>query len=95
MADSTYKDLQLQFKIVSLNKITPVIDSLKLDGEVNGTLNVLQKDGIYLPSSNLNIDGFGINDIPLGDLAINIVGNRDLTEFQVNSQLSDNGVGEI
>ncbi|MGC1514179.1 MAG: translocation/assembly module TamB domain-containing protein [Maribacter sp.] len=91
LADSTYKDLQLEFKIVSLNKITPVIDSLKLQGEVNGTLNVLQKDGIYLPSSNLNIDGFGINDIPLGDLAINIIGNKDLTEFQVNSQLSDNG----
>ncbi|WP_396634888.1 translocation/assembly module TamB domain-containing protein [Maribacter sp. R86514] len=90
LADSTYKDLQLQFKIVSLDKITPVIDSLKLQGEVNGTLNVLQKDGIYLPSSNLNIVDFGINRIPLGDLAINIIGNKDLTEFQVNSQLSDN-----
>ncbi|WP_099543277.1 translocation/assembly module TamB domain-containing protein [Maribacter sp. 4G9] len=92
LADSTYKDLQLQFKIVSLNKITPVIDSLKLQGEVNGNLNILQKDGIYLPSSNLNIDRFAINDMPMGDLAISIVGNRDLTEFQVNSQLSDNGV---
>lgn len=92
LADSTYKDLQLQFKIVSLNKITPVIDSLKLQGEVNGNLNILQKDGIYLPSSNLNIVGFGINSIDLGDLAISIVGNRDLTEFQVNSQLTDNGV---
>ena len=92
LADSTYKDLQLQFKIVSLDKITPVIDSLKLQGEVNGTLNVLQKDGIYLPSSNLNIEHFGINDIPLGDLAISIIGNKDLTEFQVNSQLSDNGL---
>ncbi|WP_441824778.1 translocation/assembly module TamB domain-containing protein [Maribacter spongiicola] len=92
LADSTYKDLQLQFKIVSLDKITPVIDSLKLQGEVNGTLNVLQKDGIYLPSSNLNIDNFGINDIPLGDLVINIIGNKDLSEFQVNSQLSDNKV---
>ncbi len=92
LADSTYKDLQLQFKIVSLDKITPVIDSLKLQGEVNGTLNVLQKDGIYLPSSNLNIGHFGINDIPLGDLAISIIGNKDLTEFQVNSQLSDNGL---
>ena len=92
LADSTYKDLELQFKIVSLNKITPVIDSLKLQGEVNGTLNVLQKDGIYLPSSNLSILDFGINDIDLGDLAISIVGNRDLTEFQVNSQLTDNGV---
>ncbi len=92
LADSTYKDLQLQFKIVSLNKITPVIDSLKLQGEVNGSLNILQKDGIYLPSSNLNIGDFGINDMPLGDLAISIAGNRDLTEFQVNSQLTDKGV---
>jgi len=92
LADSTYKDLQLQFKIVSLNKITPVIDSLKLQGEVNGNLNILQKDGIYLPSSSLNIANFGINDTRLGDLAISIVGNRDLTEFQVNSQLTDEGI---
>ncbi|MFS4469308.1 translocation/assembly module TamB domain-containing protein [Maribacter sp. 2210JD10-5] len=92
LADSTYKDLQLQFKIVSLDKITPLIDSLKLEGEVNGTLNILQKDGIYLPSSNLNIEGFGINEVPLGDLGVSIVGNRDLTEFQVNSQLSENGI---
>ncbi len=92
LADSTYKDLQLQFKIVSLDKVTPVIDSLKLQGEVNGTLNVLQKDGVYLPSSNLNIGGFGINDMPMGDLDISIVGNKDLTEFQVNTQLAKNGV---
>ncbi len=92
IADSTYKDLQLQFKIVSLNKITPVIDSLKLQGEVNGDLNILQKDGIYLPSSSLKITDFGVNDTRLGDLAISIVGNRDLTEFQVNSQLSDKNI---
>ncbi|MFD0798542.1 translocation/assembly module TamB domain-containing protein [Maribacter chungangensis] len=92
IADSTYKDLQLQFKIVSLNKITPVIDSLKLQGEVNGNLNILQIDGVYLPSSSLNIVDFGVNDTRLGDLAISIVGNRDLTEFQVNSQLTENDV---
>ncbi len=91
LADSTYKDLELQFKIVSLNKITPSIDSLKLQGEVNGTLNILQKDDIYLPSSNLGIEDFSINDIRLGDLAIGIVGNKDLTEFSVNSQITDNG----
>ena len=48
LADSTYKDLQLQFKIVSLDKIAPVIDSLNVEGEVNGTLNIFQKDGIYI-----------------------------------------------
>jgi len=92
LADSTYKDLQLQFKIVSLNKITPLIENLKLQGEVNGNLNILQKEGIYLPSSSLDIDNFGINDTRLGDMDISIVGNKDLTEFQVNSQLTDQGL---
>ncbi|RAJ09996.1 uncharacterized protein DUF490 [Arenibacter echinorum] len=91
LADSTYKDIELQFKIVTLGKITPAIDSLKLHGEVNGTLNVLQKDNVYLPSSNLNIKNFGINNITLGDLAIGIVGNRDLTDFVVNTSLVDKG----
>ncbi|NNK10096.1 MAG: translocation/assembly module TamB [Flavobacteriaceae bacterium] len=92
LADSTYKDLQLDFKIVSLNKITPSIDSLRLQGEINGTLNILQKDDIYLPSCNLQISDFGVNEIPLGELSIGIVGNRDLTEYVVNSQISDDGV---
>ncbi len=91
LADSTYKDLQLQFKIVSLNKITPAIDSLKLQGEVNGTLNILQKDNVYLPSSNLGVEDFSINDIRLGDLSLGIVGNKDLTDFVVNSQITDKG----
>ncbi|MGB5499869.1 MAG: translocation/assembly module TamB domain-containing protein, partial [Maribacter sp.] len=95
LADSTYKDLELQFKIVSLEKITPVIDSLKLEGEVNGTLNVLQKDDVYLPSSNLGITDFAVNGMRLGDLNIGIVGNRDLTDFVVNSQLTDNGVEKL
>ncbi len=92
LADSTYKDLQLDFKIVSLNKITPAIDSLRLKGEVNGTLNILQKDDIYLPSCNLQITDFGVNDMTLGELSIGIVGNRDLTEYVVNSQISNRGI---
>src|SRR5690606_3500370 len=91
LADSTYKDVELQFKIVSLDKITPTIDSLKLKGEIDGTLNILQKDNIYLPSSNLKISKFGINNVPMGDLSLGIVGNRDLTNYVVNATLMDNG----
>lgn len=91
LADSTYKDLELRFKIVSLNKIAPAIDSLKLSGEINGVLNVLQEDEVYLPIGNLSISDFGVNDIPLGQLDIGIVGNRDLTEFSVNTQITENG----
>ncbi len=95
LADSTFKDLQLQFKIVSLDKIAPVFDSLRLKGKVNGTLNILQKDNIYLPSSNLAVDDFSINDIRLGDLTMGIVGNRDLTDFVVSTQITDNGVEKL
>ncbi|MDT0608446.1 translocation/assembly module TamB domain-containing protein [Croceitalea rosinachiae] len=91
LADSTYKDLELQFKIVSLNKITPAIDSLKLDGQVNGFLNILQKDGKYLPSSSLDINDFSVNDLHMGDMEVVVFGNNDLSEFGVNSWLTDNG----
>ncbi|MEM6893908.1 MAG: translocation/assembly module TamB domain-containing protein [Bacteroidota bacterium] len=91
LADSTYKNLDLQFKLVSLDKITPSIDSLKLEGGVNGFLNILQKDGKYLPTSSLKIDDFAVNDMLLGNLEIGIFGNNDLTEFGVSTWLENNG----
>src|SRR5690606_38789262 len=45
--DSTQKDLKLNFKNVDLAKITPDIDSLSLSGNVNGKLDILQKNGNY------------------------------------------------
>lgn len=91
IADSTYKNVELGFEKVSLNKITPDIDSLSLGGELNGVLNVRQDAGSYLPAGNLNISGFALNGFKLGDLVFGIVGNRDLSEFSVNTQISDNG----
>jgi len=91
LADSTYKDLNLQFKIVSLDKITPAIDSLRLDGSVDGFLNILQKDGKYLPTSSLNIADFSVNKRRMGNLEVGIFGNNDLTQFGVSTWLSDNG----
>jgi len=95
LADSTYKDLQLEFKLVSLEKITPSIDSLKLNGAVDGYLNILQKDNIYLPSSNLKVADFTANNVPLGDLEIGIFGNNDLTEFGVSTWLNKDGLEKL
>ena len=91
IADSTYKDLQLQFKIVSLSKISPAIDSLNLQGEVNGILNIWQKDNLYRPTSNLEIKDFSINGIRMGHMNIGIAGNKDLTNFSVNTLITDKG----
>lgn len=89
LADSTYKDLDLNFKIVSLAKITPSIDSLKLDGRINGYLNIRQNEGQYLPIAGLDIEKFAVNDRILGNLLVNVSGNNDLSEYIVNCELSE------
>nr|WP_245243837.1 translocation/assembly module TamB [Mariniflexile gromovii] len=82
--DSTQKDLKLDFKNVDLAKIVPEIDSLKLAGRVNGKLDLLQKNGSYLPNSNIVIDDFKVNDFELGSFDANIKGNQNLTNYNVD-----------
>lgn len=87
--DSTQKDLKLNFKNVDLAKITPDIDSLSLAGNVNGKLDVLQKNGNYLPNSTIVIDNFKVNDFLLGSFDAIISGNETLTNYNVNATIKD------
>ncbi|MEP1490105.1 MAG: translocation/assembly module TamB domain-containing protein [Algibacter sp.] len=87
--DLTEKDLKLDFKNVDLAKITPDIDSLSLAGNVNGKLDILQKNGNYLPKSTVVIDGFKVNDFPLGSFDATITGNETLTNYRVNASIKN------
>ncbi|WP_274476217.1 translocation/assembly module TamB domain-containing protein [Mangrovimonas aestuarii] len=89
LLDSTSKDLTLNFKNVNLDHVTPELDSIKLGGRINGKLNVLQKKGIYLPSSTITIDSFEVNDFILGDFNANIEGNENLTEYTIEASIKD------
>ncbi len=87
--DSTQKDLKLNFKNVDLAKITPDIDSLSLDGNVNGKLDILQQNGSYLPNSSVVINNFKVNKFPLGNFDATIAGNKDLTNYNVNATIKN------
>lgn len=87
--DSTQKDVRLKFKDVDLAKIVPDIDSLSLAGNVNGKLDILQKNGSYLPNSTVTIDDFKVNDFELGSFDANIEGNETLTNYLVNVTIKD------
>ncbi|PKQ46413.1 translocation/assembly module TamB domain-containing protein [Confluentibacter flavum] len=87
--DSTEKDLKLNFKNVDLAKITPDIDSLSLAGNVNGKLDLLQKNGNYLPNSTIVIDDFKVNDFELGSFDASITGNENLTNYIVDVTIKD------
>ncbi len=86
--DSINKDLKLHFKNVELSKITPEIDSLTLSGNVNGQLNILQKNGNYLPTSAVVIDSFTVNRFNLGSFDASIKSD-DLTSYNVDIAIKD------
>jgi hypothetical protein len=93
--DSTYKRIELDFKDVNLNKITPRVDSLTFAGKVNGKLDVIQEKGVYLPASNIDIRNFKVNNYELGNLKANIVGNKSLTDYRVDVLLQNDNLKSL
>ncbi|MES2811119.1 MAG: translocation/assembly module TamB domain-containing protein [Bacteroidota bacterium] len=92
LRDSTYKDLQLSFKDVELDKITPTVDSLKFKGKVNGLVDFKQRKSIYEPSSSLSIDSLSVNNFALGKLSIDVKGDDSFKNFKVNTVLRNDGL---
>ncbi len=89
------KDVNLKFTNVDLTKITPRVDSLTLAGRVNGGLKILQKEGVYLPNSNITINELRANNFELGDLTADISGNESLTNYTVDLNLENDGIKSL
>ncbi len=85
--DSISKDLKFSFKDVDLAKITPHIDSLNLEGLINGELNYEQFGNQINPSVNLTVSDFQINDSEQGNLSVNIEGENSLKNYAINISL--------
>src|SRR5690606_14731324 len=86
------KDLQLIFKDVDLDGITPAISNFKLKGTLDGEINFRQENNIYQPTSSLVVDDLVVNDITLGKLNIDITGDDTFRSFDVNSVLVNENV---
>tara|TARA_R110002111_G_scaffold106025_4_gene164173 strand:+ start:5660 stop:10174 length:4515 start_codon:yes stop_codon:yes gene_type:complete len=93
--DSINKDFNVDFKDVQLVKITPRIDSLALKGIVNGKLDVVQNNGVYLPKSNVEISGLFVNDYDLGNLKAKVEGNNSLTNYNVDVTLVNDNLKSL
>ena len=87
--DSTQKDLKINFKKVKLSSLLPEIDSLSLNGILNGRLDFLQKDGQYSPKGNLSVSDFKINSFEQGNLDLNIVGDNSYEKYAVDLTLEN------
>jgi len=85
--DSTYANLNLEFKDVNPGNLLPPIDSLQIYGNMNGQMNIVRKQEAFIPTSQILIDHLSVNEQPYGDLDLNISGNSDFSQFTISSEL--------
>lgn len=86
------KDINLNFTEVDLTKITPRIDSLLLEGRIDGALKLRQTNGVYLPNSTVVISDLRANDFELGDLNAIVTGDQSLTNYAVDLSLENDNL---
>jgi len=84
---NSFKDLQLNFKDVNLNKITPDDDLFVFNGNINGAVNFKQDKEIYRPTASIVIDQLNLNKSNLGTLKFDIEGDQSLSKFAIKSTI--------
>ena len=70
VGNSKNRNIDLKFENVNLYDVTPAIDSVKVDGKINGSLRLKTVNNQTLPYADLTINYFSINDDYYGDLTL-------------------------
>lgn len=78
--------INFDFKNVNLSKIIPDIESLKVDGIVNGAITYVKQNKQIKPQANFTIDNFKLNDIEQGNAHVMVVGENP-TNYNVDISL--------
>ncbi|SEH72443.1 Family of unknown function [Paenimyroides aquimaris] len=87
MNGDVYKDLNLDFENVELDKITPDLNNLTFAGLINGNISFVQENNIFKPKSKLNVKDLEINDVLLGLFTFEVEGDESLQNFNVKSNI--------
>lgn len=91
--DTISKDLTFKLENVNLATVTPDIDSLKLKGILNGSLNYNQLNDKIKPTANFSIANFNVNNSYQGNLKVAVEGKNSLRNYGVDISLErDNAI---
>ena len=89
------KNLDLSLQNVNLEDITPSIDSVALDGKVNGTVNLRTVKGKTLPIADMEINYFSINNDYYGDLKFKATSDDNIRNYTYDLVLDNSGLKTI
>lgn len=86
---ASYKDLELSFKGVDLNQITPTDPNFVINGNLNGIVKYKQDKTVFQPTASIQIDHLNVNNAALGHLNFDITGDENFRKFAVNSSIEN------
>lgn len=87
--DTISKDLTFKFDNVNLATVTPKMDSIRVKGIMNGSLNYKQLNEVIKPTANFTIVDFNMNDSYLGNLIVAVEGKNSIRNYGVNITLEN------
>ncbi len=90
--DEDNRNIDLKFKNVNLIDITPSIDSVVVDGKINGTISLKKIEGKTLPFADLIVNYFSINDDYYGDLTLFANGDETIKNYNFIATLLNSGL---
>ena len=90
--DEENRNIDLKFKNVNLIDITPSIDSVVVDGKINGTISLKKIEGKTLPFADLIVNYFSINDDFYGDLTLFANGDETIKNYNFVATLLNSGL---
>ncbi len=83
------KNIDLRLSNVNLEDITPSIDSVKIDGKVNGSINLRTINNKTLPIADLTINYFSINNDYYGDLNFKAASDQNIRNYTFDLALEN------
>ena len=84
------KDILLKFENVEIAKVIPPIKYIKMEGILNGLVNILEENKQITPISKVEISDLKINDKAFGNLNLEIIGTNSRKKYQVDLALKRN-----
>ena len=90
--DEDNRNIDLKLNNVNLFDITPSIDSVVVDGKINGTISLKKVEGKTLPFADLIVNYFSINKDYYGDLTLYANGDETIKNYNFVATLLNSGL---
>ena len=81
------RNIDLTLENVNLFDVTPTIDSVAVNGKINGTLNLNTVNGNTIPIVDLVVNYFSINEDFYGDLSLKASSDENIKNYRFDAIL--------